>query len=389
MSLPLLSLFAAPFAGVSVRPAKVTAITDSVEDLFQRLRRRLYPETSPVLASYWLKTVYRSGYDLRWWRRTQDSLRLAADREFAGHEPSRSVLLELESYIQKSIVATGQAPPAAPPQAEAVHARLDPDSFAPYFTRLLNEWLPVEVARLLTDESEPTLWQQEEGIPVLATAKALERLLVRERLSAATLEMLLQPELCSPRDIYPADAEILRDVVLALLGRTAAAEHAVLPALLLGVAPYSHLPSNFKDTVPRARLIRPPAGDEVYIPLAPADVQEILKTDQVQIGSILVTADGRWWESEKLLYGENHGVVFRPKGRLRIDYSADHSRLRVPWPELRNRWNGPVSFPETFELFGREWRINRWEANDRLTWLDLVFFRVPPRAAGPVARYAA
>ena len=29
-----------------------------VEALLARMRQRLYPETIPVLASYWLKTVY-------------------------------------------------------------------------------------------------------------------------------------------------------------------------------------------------------------------------------------------------------------------------------------------------------------------------------------------
>ncbi|MBV8905907.1 MAG: hypothetical protein JOZ22_19910 [Acidobacteriia bacterium] len=389
MSLALLSVFAAPFAAVSVRPPKVHLATGAVEDLFQRLRQRLYPETLPVLASYWLKTVYRAGNDLGCWRQTQESLRRAADQEFSGDEPSRAVLLELQCYIQDSILTPSQATPGARLQAEAVHARLDPDSFAAYFTRLLNEWLPVEVARLLTNESESGVWQEEDGIPVLATARALERLLVRERLSPATLEMLLRPALCSSRAIYPADAEILRDVVLALLGRTAAPDTAVLPALLLGAAPYSHLPTNFHEAVSHARIVRRPGGNELYVPLALSDVQEILRTDQVQIGSILVTSDGRWWESEKLLYGENYGVVYLPKGRLRIDYSADHARLRVPWPEMRRRWNGPVSFPKTFELFGREWRVKRWETETQLTWLDLEFFRVLPSAAGPVARYAA
>ena len=105
----------------------------------------------------------------------------------------------------------------------------------PYVTRLLNAWLPAEVASLLTEEGEYRT-QQDAGIPVLAVGRALERVLIRENLSPGTLEMLLEPGLLSPRYVYPADAEILRDVVLARLGRTWAPVPSVLPATVLAVA---------------------------------------------------------------------------------------------------------------------------------------------------------
>ena len=101
-----------------------------------------------------------------------------------------------------------------------------------FIVRLLNEWLPAEVARLLIDESESAAIQ-DSGIPVQAIGSAIERLLVREHLSRGTLEMLLEPELLSPEYVYPADLEILRDVVLSMLGRTAAPIPSVMPATLL------------------------------------------------------------------------------------------------------------------------------------------------------------
>jgi hypothetical protein len=60
-------------------------------------------------------------------------------------------------------------------------------------------------------------------------------------------------------------------------------------------------------------------------------------------------------------------------GRLRLDYAADHLRLRVPWPETRLNWSGAVHFPDTFEIFGRKWHLSRWEQEADRTWLDLVF----------------
>jgi hypothetical protein len=254
-----------------------------------------------------------------------------------------------------------------------VRAPLNSEWLAPYIGRLLNEWLPVEVARLLVNESESTVPQY--GIPVLTIGRALERLLVRERLSPQTLEMLLHPELLSPQYVYPADAEILRDVVLSLLGRIWVPPPSVMPATLLCVAPGSPLPADYREAVRRAFLVSRPGGEEVHVPIPPAQALDILKGDRVRIGSIVVTMDGRWWESKDLECGEQHSVVYLPMGRLRIDYSADHARLEMPWPESRLRWSGFVHFRDTFEIFGREWHVSQWEEDAEGTRLHLVFSR--------------
>jgi len=102
---------------------------------------------------------------------------------------------------------------------------------------------------------------------------------------------------------------------------------------------------------------------------------EILKGGPVRIGSILVTIDGRWWESEKLQSSEQHMLVYRPRGRLRIDYSADQGKLTVPWPETQLRWTGEVRFPGPFEIFGREWHVASWKTDRDRTFLNLEFSR--------------
>ena len=355
-------------------------------DLVERMRQRFYPESLPVLASYWLKTVYQQGYELRFWKKTDFLLKKAVLERPAGGEMALQAFRELQSWIEEAVLGPGQAPHAAATRLEPART-IDPERLPYFLCRVLNEWLPVEVSRLLTDESDSPYWQ-EGGIPVLAIATALERLLLRERLSAETLEMLLQPELYNPRLIYPADAEILRDVVLCLLGRTPAAPAPVLPAILLGVASGAPLPPDYSEAVRRTSLARGPGGDQLRVPLSSDEAREILKSDHLQIGSILVTMDGRWWQSDKLQYGDHDAAIYRPAGRLRIDHSADHAKLDVPWPEGRSLWSGPVAFRDRFELFGREWRVDRWEQTGDQTWLHLVFSRALSIAAPARGRVA-
>jgi hypothetical protein len=355
------------------RQPKILGVHEDAGALLSRMRQRLYPETLPVLVSYWLKAVSGRGYQLRWWKKLDGDFTQLL-KELPADARSRQALIELRTWIQNEILLPAKVPPASAPSLVSVRTSLDPAWVKPYIVRLLNEWLPVEVARILVNEGESAMWQ-EGGIPVLAIATSLERLLVRERLSPETLEMFLRPELLSPRYVYPADAEILRDVVSALLGRTWVVAPPIMPATLLSVAAGSPLPADYREAVRTASLASGPYGEEVHVPLAPAQCRQILERDQVRISSILVTMDGRWWESENLRYGEDDAVVYRPMGRLRIDFSADHATLRVPWPEPRFRWSGEVNFRDTLELFGREWRISRWEEDDKRTWLNLVFAR--------------
>jgi hypothetical protein len=157
----------------------------------------------------------------------------------------------------------------------------------------------------------------------------------------------------------------------------------------LAVATGSPLPRDYRDDVRRASFVQVREGQEVHVPIAAAEALEILKGDPVRIASILVTMDGRWWESENLQSGEQYSVVYKPGGRLRIDYSSDHSRLDVPWPQTRLHWSGDVHFPDSFEIFGREWDASSWETDGERTWLHLVFSRVIPIAEIPQPAVAA
>jgi hypothetical protein len=316
-----------------------------------------------VLASYWLRTVYASGYGRRHWKKLNRLLKRALGD--LPDAPSRQAIVDIQTWIQQTVFLTRQPPQPKSPRSERICATLSSDLLQPYINRLLNE---VQAARFPIDG----------GIPALAIGRALEGLLVRERLSPRALEMLLQPELFSPHDVYPADAEILQDVVLSLLGRTWAPPQSVMPAAVLCVASDSRLPANYGEAVRHAFLLAPPAGKELHVPIGAAEAFEIGKVEPVRIGSVIVTMDGRWWEAVCLESVEPHSVIYRPMGRLRIDYSGGQVRLRVPWPETGWNWSDSIPFPGIFEIFGREWHLSQWEQDAERTWLDLIFSRVLP-----------
>ena len=73
-------------------------------------------------------------------------------------------------------------------------------------------------------------------------------------------------------------------------------------------------------------------------------------------------------------------MVYKPRGRLRIDLSADHAKLVVPWPDSQLHWPGTVHFRDPFEIFGREWHASSWEMDGESAWLHLVFSRTLPLA---------
>jgi len=363
-------LLAGPLiAGFFVKPPKASCVEGDLEALLVRMRQRRYPETIPVLASYWLRTVDANGYGRRHWKKLNRLLKRALGEQLPD-APSRQAIVDIQTWIQQSAFLTRRPSRRLPPRSERICATLDSDLLQPYINRLLNEWLPVEAASLPIDG----------GIPALAIGRALEGLLVREHLSPRALEMLLQPEPFSPHYVYPADAEILQDVVLSLLGRTWAPPQSVMPAALLCVASDSRLPANYGEAVRHAFLLAPPRGKELHVPIAAAEAFEIGKDEPVRIGSVIVTMDGRWWEAVCLESVEPHSVIYRPMGRLRIDYSGGQVRLRVPWPETGWNWSNSIPFPGIFEIFGREWHLSQWEQDAERTWLDLVSSRVLPMA---------
>jgi hypothetical protein len=352
----------------------------AVETLLVRMRQRLYPETLPVLASCWLKTLCSGGHNRAWWLQLKESMDRAIRQE--GLDAfSHDVLLSALNWTEHTVLSRAEPPPArrytGPP-----YRSLAPERLVPYIGRLLNEWLPAEVARLLTDEDE-AFESPHDGIPVLAVAKGIDRLLVRERLSPETLEMFLAPGLLSPRLVYPADVEVLYDVVLALLGRDSVPALPILPAVLLGAIHGSALPAEYEDALGRATYERSEGREELHVPITEEDALRILSHDPVRIGSVVVTMDGRAWQPWRLQRGEQNLIVYAPFDRLRMDCTADHAKLTVPWPEMPSSWPGAGPRPGPFELFGREWHESSWDMDGESTRLHLTFSRVVPIADVP------
>src|SRR5258708_11823142 len=280
------------------------------------MRSRLYPETIRALVLYWLKTVRELRYGREEWD-VLDRLLLPELQAHGADSPSGQALAILQTWI-------GDARRLNRPKRYSLDERPVPSSevLAPYVVRLLNEWLPVEVSRLLIEESEEDGDAPEGGIPAVAKARAIERLLLREHLSASTMEALLEPALMSPRFIDPSDYEILRDVVQYLLGRTDAPDPPVLPATLMLIAPGASLSPEYERAVENATLTAGSQTEEIHVPIAPAQAIATLAGDQVHITSFLVTMDGRLWEASRLKGGDQNVIVYHPARRIQIDYSG-------------------------------------------------------------------
>jgi len=317
-----------------------------------------------------METVDKTGWSLK----QLDHLLKSISKDQLRSTSFRELILEIETYPQKRAMLADQRLGSTTSNSGPVRTWMQEEGGTAYIIRLLNDWLPKELARMFFKENESTL--HDSGLPALTIATAIERLLDRERLSRETLEMLLKPGLLSPESVYPADLEVLRDVVLCLLGRTGGPAPPMMPATLLCVAPHSHLPTDYKEAVRHARAVRRPSRDEIHVPIKTVWVPDRREGERLNIGSILVTMDGRWWEAEKLQYEEQHSVVYRPVGHLRINHSGGLTSLRMPWLENRLRWSGEEHFADLFRIFGREWRISNWEVDAERTWLNLVFSRV-------------
>jgi len=329
--------------------------------LLDRIHQPLYDENLPVLASWWLKTVYYAGHNRVWWEELDSAI-----AGFLKTDPSgvtAETVREIQAWARQELLSQRKHPKVLPILRPPFRPDLTPDQAAAYLSRVLNEWLPAEVARLLTSEAESD-GPSEGAMPAVTIATALERLLLRERHSPASLELLLDAAWLSPKNAYPSDVEILSNVILALLGRTTLPDPPLLPA--------AHVAGEFADNVDRAQLVSSPDGDELHVPLDAAQALEILEHDPIHFASIIVTMDGRWWESARLQRGQETVIVYRPGGRLRIDFSHEHARLVVPWPDS-DPASGVMRLPAQLVLFGRNWRGRAWDRSAERAWLHLEF----------------
>jgi len=86
-------------AGFFVMPSKASSVAEDREALLARMRQRRYPETLPVLAYYWLKTLHASGYGRRQWKKLSSLLRRALGEQLPD-SPSHQAIVSIQARIQ-------------------------------------------------------------------------------------------------------------------------------------------------------------------------------------------------------------------------------------------------------------------------------------------------
>ena len=92
-----------------------------LEALLVRMRQRRYPETIPVLASYWVRTVYAGGYGRRHWKKLSRLLK----RALGEHPPdalSRQAIEDTQAWIQQSALLTRRPSRRPSPRSERICA---------------------------------------------------------------------------------------------------------------------------------------------------------------------------------------------------------------------------------------------------------------------------
>jgi hypothetical protein len=356
--------------GAVFHAERATRVPTDFKNLQERMRQRAYPETAPVLAYFWLRTLYLSGYDRSEWNQLDELLREALNRGVV--RAYSAILADIRFRIREDGLLSRDAPP---PDAPALGERTSPgsDALGPYFVRLLNEWLSKEIAQVMIEEND------DQGIPALAAGRALERLLVRQQLSPAGLDIALDASSFSPRFVYPEHYEILRDVVLFLLGRTAPVPAAIGQACLLSTAPDAKSFDDYADAVAHATVSGTRDAEYLEVPVTPAHSKVLLHGPGFGVASIVVTLDGRWWQAHTFRGGEQNAVLYRAGGRLRIDFSGQQVTLRVPSLERHISLSGAGALPAV-ELFGREWRTIEWDQDPDCAWLVLASTAMLPVA---------
>src|SRR5690348_1039218 len=107
-----------------------------VEALLARMRQRPYPETIPVLASFWLKAVFERGYGLRRWKQLNSLLRRALSQQRLD-EFSRQAILDIQTWIPQTVLTTREPPPFTHPRLDGICVTLTSDQLPVFIRRLL------------------------------------------------------------------------------------------------------------------------------------------------------------------------------------------------------------------------------------------------------------
>src|SRR5215471_3646089 len=80
--------------------------------LLARIRHRLYAENVPVLASWWLKTVYHAGHNRAWW----DALDSTIEQLLKRPAPAATAetIRDIQAWVRQAILPHQKAPKVQP-----------------------------------------------------------------------------------------------------------------------------------------------------------------------------------------------------------------------------------------------------------------------------------
>jgi hypothetical protein len=116
------------------------------------MRQRLYPETIPVLASYWLKTVYVARHERGWWMELNDLLRQVLRKQLLDG-PSRQALTDIQSWVQGTGLRSGKMPSAPIAKLEPLRPTPKSEQLEPVYSAAV-EPMARGRSRLFTRQSE-------------------------------------------------------------------------------------------------------------------------------------------------------------------------------------------------------------------------------------------
>ena len=369
-----------------------------VRALAERVRRRSYPDTMLVGVFYWLLTL-REVYSEEHWPVLKREIERILGSGAGLASPELPAFKRALEWIQlsgptnqKSVRRNNLVPPFS-------SEHLAPPDFVAqaFLERVLNEWLPERLlekygTRVVSPGWTIESWYEEvatcleeilrpmASFPDVETVQRLDKIrglpptptddiLRWRRKRQATLESLVRVSLADAAAVDPKDREILNDIVLYLLGVTEPPPAAEPGYAWLFPGPLgANLPSDLAQQVCEYPLPAAYASSpSLFIPIKRWRLLDPLvdRIHPLRIQSILLTPDGRIWESQQLEQdaGSPPGVMYRAIGKINVEPTAQGLFLRVPISSWPAEISPDLADRMSFDLYHRRWRMRRIEAS--------------------------
>jgi hypothetical protein len=363
-----------------------------VTNLVTRMRQRVYPETSLVLANQWYLTLLNRGYAPRQWRRLARDLRDAVQESIAKDGPFS---VDQQKALDTAIDWLDRAAETDPSTQKHESSFADsvmshpPEQLRRYLTLLMNEWLPWKLNQpeVGTDDHE---FQWEEGdnayrkiARVIALhlseesilldpktyyfSSSLPRQLMRipeepivsHRLVFSDLEILLTLTADEPELVLPLEREILMDVILSFIGRTDPPPQPPLLTPMNFSAKSPVLLPHFDAALKRAYRVHTDKGVRLIVPIGQGYLSLISRSINKKdwAPSRLITPDGFLWSSMGTDYSnEGLSLVYSKE----FDSKVPPIKFNPKTMELELRGTEPLNIGSGIEPLGQSFHLGDW-----------------------------